>query len=104
MWNCGAKQIHFDHVLAGAITRFTNCIRHFACLAHANTDATIVVTSDHNSAECETTPTLDYFGRARDMNNALVQFFSFFSLLSPPFSTCHLFLLEIQPAFAAGVG
>jgi hypothetical protein len=62
------------HVLPGAFPALADGIGDTPRLAHADANATLIVSNDHNRAERKAPATLDYLGRPGNVNNSLIQF------------------------------
>ena len=61
-------------VLAAMVARLTDGFRDFIRLAKSESDATLPVSDDHQSAEAEAATTLDDLGASIDENKLLDQF------------------------------
>src|SRR6478735_10767063 len=82
--NGRAIQRNGDHRFLGLLDAFANRIGHFTGLAHADADRSLAVTNDNQAAERKTTTTLDDFGDAIDLYDALFELGAFLLLVVAP--------------------
>src|SRR5690606_8414240 len=68
MQRAARTQRHEDQVALGRLGRFTDGLRHFARLAVAEADATLLIADDDESGEAEATATLHHLGDAVDVD------------------------------------
>ena len=108
MWNSCSCEIHTLHLTTSAICTLANAVRNTTRFANANTDAPAAITHDHHRAEGKTTSTLDHFGDALDVNDALIKFFAVLTLawftrltVFALLSIFHSLPLEFQTAFTS---
>jgi hypothetical protein len=68
-----AQPRHRHHRLLGAVRRLADGVRHFARLADADADASLLVAHHDHSAEGKAATTLHNLGSAGKMDNAFVE-------------------------------
>src|SRR5690606_1225439 len=67
-------QWHADHLALGLLGSLADCFWNFTGLTVTKTNATLLVTNDHQCGKTETTAALDHFGHAVDVDQAIDEF------------------------------